>query len=398
MSFQFGLENLLGDKNLLSELRKRRVGLVAHPASVDKNLNHTLDLLKNANVNLTCGFGPQHGIRGEKQDNMVESEDFVDPELKIPIFSLYGKVRRLSPEMIEKFDLLLFDLQDVGCRIYTFLTTLFYCLEDLAAHPGKEMWVLDRPNPAGRPVEGLTLKKGFESFVGAAPLPMRHGLTLGEAATWFKVHSGLPTHLKVVPMVDYSPQINPWPQNLAWVNPSPNLPRLSGVWVYPGTVLIEGVHLSEGRGTTVPLEIFGAPKLDHRKILRTMAEIEPKWLEHCVIRPTYYEPTFHKFKGELVNGLQVHVDHPKYVHDLFKPFRLISLYFKAVRMCYPEFDLWKNPPYEYVTDRLPIDVISGSEDLRHWCDNSASKSSDLEALLQRDEKSWLAKRAQYFIY
>ena len=263
---QFGIDRLLGDINLQRELEGRRVALLAHPASMTADFQHSLDALRGLrNVEITAAFGPQHGLRGDKQDNMVESADFRDPMHGIPVFSLYGEVRRPTEEMLDHFDVLLVDLQDVGCRIYTFITTLLYVLEAAAQH-GKTVWVLDRPNPAGRPIEGLTLREGWESFVGAGPIPMRHGLTLGELGIWFVSHFRLAVDYRVIPMRGWDPDAAPgygWPLGeRSWVNPSPNAASLSMARAYAGTVMLEGTTLSEGRGTTRPLEVIGAPGLE----------------------------------------------------------------------------------------------------------------------------------------
>jgi len=267
---KFGLERFLEEPLLRAPLAGRRVALLAHPASVTRNLTHALDALAALpDVRLTAAFGPQHGLRGDKQDNMVESSDYTDPRLGIPVFSLYGEVRRPTPAMLETFDVLLVDLQDLGCRIYTFITTLRYVLEAAAAH-GKAVWVLDRPNPVGRPVEGLTLRAGWESFVGAGPLPMRHGLTLGELGHWFIAQLGLQVEYRVIAMEGWRPDAAPghgWPLERTWVNPSPNAPNLWMARAYAGTVMLEGTTLSEGRGTTRPLELFGAPDIDTARLL-----------------------------------------------------------------------------------------------------------------------------------
>ena len=246
----------------------RRVALLAHPASVTADLTHSLDALAACgDIKLAAAFGPQHGLRGDKQDNMVESPDFNDPVHGIPVFSLYGEVRRPTEAMMDTFDVMLVDLQDLGCRIYTFITTLRYVLEAAAKH-GKAVWVLDRPNPVGRPVEGLTLRAGWESFVGAGPMPMRHGLTLGELGAWFVRTLKLDVDYRVIEMQGWRPDAAPgfgWPLGeRAWINPSPNAPNLWMARAYAGTVMVEGTTLSEGRGTTRPLELFGAPDIDAR--------------------------------------------------------------------------------------------------------------------------------------
>lgn len=396
---KLGLEVLLEDKKSLEVLKNSRVGLVAHPASVLPNLNHSVDVLKQAGVNLTCLFGPQHGIRGEKQDNMIESEDFMDPQLGIPAFSLYGKVRRPTKEMLDHFDVLVFDLQDVGCRIYTFLTTLFYLIEDLSG-TGKALWVLDRPNPAGRPVEGNILEDGLHSFVGGGAVPMRHGLTLGEAANWFASSKGFDTEVQVFTMKDYSLDKNHqwgWPESLPWVNPSPNLPTLSGCRVYPGSVLIEGTHLSEGRGTTRPLEVIGAPMIDPEKLIEELNKQFGSWTNGALLRACYFEPTFHKFQGELCAGVQIHTDNCCYEEEAFQPYRLTAAMFHVIHQQHPDFTIFKDPPYEYEEVNLPIEILSGSQFLKGWVENAGSPQ-ELDAYLKEDEGRWLEERREYLIY
>jgi uncharacterized protein YbbC (DUF1343 family) len=273
-ALQFGLDRLLTDPVLRRPLHGRRLALLAHPASVSADLRHALDALAALpDLQLTAAFGPQHGLRGDKQDNMVESPEFLDPLHHIPVFSLYGAVRRPTPAMMATFDVLLVDLQDLGCRIYTFITTLRYVLEAATEH-GKAVWILDRPNPAGRPLEGLLLRPGWESFVGAGPLPMRHGLTMGELAGWFIRRLALDLDCTVITMQGWCPDAAPgygWPLGgRCWINPSPNAPNLSMARCYAGTVMLEGSTLSEGRGTTRPLELFGAPDIDARQLLLTM--------------------------------------------------------------------------------------------------------------------------------
>ena len=397
--FQFGIERLLDESDLRKKLGDRTLALLAHPASVTRDLTHSLDALCAAGFKVTAAFGPQHGMRGEKQDNMVESDDYQDPVHRIPVHSLYGRVRRPTPRMMEGWEVLLVDLQDVGCRIYTFLTTLFYMMD--AAHgTDREIWVLDRPNPAGRDVEGHLLDMKFESFIGAAPVPMRHGLTLGEAALWYRDHKKLDVKLNVISMKGYHPKDVPrygWP-DVSWVNPSPNMPRVSCTRVYPGSVLFEGTNLSEGRGTTIPLEIFGAPKLDIPRVVTEMRTLAPRWVEGCILRPAFFEPTFHKFKGELVAALQVHVDGPEYNPRMFRPYRLCTLFLKAVHRIHPEFSLWRQPPYEYEETLLPIDLLSGDEKLRHWVENADPKIDEWDASLAADEAAWESDRAEYLLY
>jgi uncharacterized protein YbbC (DUF1343 family) len=400
---RFGIDRLIEEPALRRPLAGRRVALLAHPASVTRDLTHSLDALARLpEVQLTAAFGPQHGLKGDKQYNMAESPDDIDPVLHIPVYSLYGAVRRPTPAMMDGFDVLLVDLQDLGCRIYTFVTTLRYVLE-AAARAGKAVWVLDRPNPAGRPVEGLTLRPGWESFVGAAPLPMRHGLTLGELARWFVATLRLQVDCQVVTMEGWQPEAAPgygWPQGArSWVNPSPNAPNLSMARCYAGSVMLEGTTLSEGRGTTRPLELAGAPDLDVPALLAEMRALAPEWLAGCRLRPCWFEPTFNKHTGRLCSGFQVHVDAAAfYDHEAFRPWRLFALAFKALRRLRSDYPLWADFHYEYERDRLAIDVINGSELLRQWVDDPAATPADLEALAAKDEAAWRAERRASMFY
>jgi len=399
---KFGLDRLVSSRALRKELHGRRVALLAHPASVTHDLTHALDALAALpEINLTAAFGPQHGLRGDKQDNMIESPDYRDPVLGIPVFSLYGAVRRPTPSMLSAFDVLLVDLQDVGCRIYTFITTLRYVLE-AAAQFRKAVWVLDRPNPVGRIVEGLALRPGWESFVGAGAMPMRHGLTIGEVGRWFVSTLGLNVEYRVVEMADWDPDAAPgygWPLGeRAWVNPSPNVPRLSSTRCYTGTVLVEGTTLSEGRGTTRPFEVIGAPDLDCAALIAKMHELAPQWLRGCTLRPCWFEPTFNKHVGALCAGLQIHVDDGAYDHAKFRPWRLQALAFKALRTLQPKYDLWRDFPYEYERGRLAIDVINGSDLLRAWVDDRRSTPKDLDALASADERAWRREREAFLLY
>jgi len=396
----FGIDRLLADPELRRPLEAKRVAILAHPASVTRDLTHSLDALKAARVNVTAAFGPQHGLRGDKQDNMVESEDFTDPVHGIPVFSLYGEVRRPTGQSMGTFDTILIDLQDVGCRIYTFITTLLYVLEAAAEH-GKAVWVLDRPNPAGRPIEGMTLRAGWESFVGAGPMPMRHGMTLGELGHWFISHFHLDVDYRVIEMEGWSPDAGPgfgWPEDRIWINPSPNAANVNMARAYAGTVMLEGATLSEGRGTTRPLEIFGAPDIDARAVMAEMERFAPHWLAGCKLREISFEPTFHKHKGELCSGVHIHAEGAFYDHQAFRPWRLQSLAFRAIRNLYPDYELWRDFPYEYAFGKLPIDVINGSPLLREWVDDGESEPGDLDRLARPDEDSWAEERAAHLLY
>jgi len=396
----FGIDRLLAEPELRRPLEGKRVAVLAHPASVTRDLTHSVDALAAAGVKLTAAFGPQHGLRGDKQDNMVESDDFTDPVHQIPVYSLYGEVRRPTGQSMGTFDTILIDLQDLGCRIYTFITTLRYVLEAAAEH-GKAVWVLDRPNPAGRPIEGLTLRSGWESFVGAGPLPMRHGLTLGELGHWFVDHFKLDVDYRVIEMQGYEPEAGlgfGWPPERIWINPSPNAANLNMARAYAGTVMLEGTTLSEGRGTTRPLELFGAPDVEPLRIMAKMEALAPQWLAGCKLREVTFQPTFHKHVGEMCRGVFIHAEGPFYDHQAFKPWRLQSLAFKAIRGLYRDYPLWRDFPYEYVFDKLAIDVINGSPLLREWVDDPNAVPGDLDALTVPDEQAWAEERRTHLIY
>ena len=397
-----GIDELLRNEHLRKPLAGKRVALLGHPASVTRDCRHTLDALMDCpEIRVVATFGPQHGMRGEKQDNMIESDDFTDPKYGVPVFSLYGDVRRPTDAMMDTFDVLLVDLQDVGTRIYTFVTTTTYMLEECARR-GKAIRILDRPNPAGRPVEGTILEPGWESFIGCGPLMMRHGLTLGEIARWFVALKDLDVDLEIIPMAGYRPDAPPgfgWPINeLSWVNPSPNASTLNMARCFPGTVLFEGTELSEGRGTTTPLECMGAPDIDGEAVLTRMKCLAPEWLAGCYVRPLFFEPTFQKHVGRMCSGLMIHTDNSAYQHEMFKPYRIAALMLKAIRLEYPDYRIWHTREYEYETDRLAIDLLTGGTFLREWVDDPSSTPADFEARLRPDEQDWRRMREQYLIY
>jgi uncharacterized protein YbbC (DUF1343 family) len=399
---KFGIDRLLEEPALRKPLAGRRVAILAHPASLTRDFTHALDaLLALDDIKLTAAFGPQHGLRGDKQDNMIESPDFTDPVSGIPVFSLYGEVRRPTPAMMDAFDVLLVDLQDIGCRVYTYITTLRYVLEDAAQHR-KAVWILDRPNPIGRPVEGLRLRPGWESFVGAGALPMRHGLTIGEMARYLVSTLRLNLEYEVVQTQGWEPSGAPgygWPLNeRSWVNPSPNASSLSMARCYPGTVMLEGTTLSEGRGTTRPLELFGAPDLEPTALLAKLASLAPGWMSGCRLRTCWFEPTFHKHAAKLCAGIQIHVDEAVYTHHSFRPWRLMAAALKSLRLLRPGCDLWRSFPYEYERNRLAIDLINGSELLRQWVDDPAATPADLDTLAASDEASWISERESFLMY
>ena len=397
---KFGIDRLIEDADLRRPLAGKRVALLAHPASVTHELVHSLDALSALDdINLTAAFGPQHGLRGDKQDNMVETEDFLDPVHNIPVFSLYGEVRRPTAHSMDSFDVILIDLQDLGCRIYTFITTLRYMLEAAAEH-GKTVWVLDRPNPVGRPIEGTLLEDGWESFVGAGPMPMRHGLTMGEMGQWLISHFGLDLDYQVIAMQGWQPE-GPgwgWPEDRIWVNPSPNAPNVNMARAYAGTVTLEGTTLSEGRGTTRPLELFGAPDIDARAVMAEMRRTAPQWLNGCRLREIWFEPTFHKHQGQLCNGVQIHAEGAFYDHHAFRPWRLQALALKAIGTLYGGYELWRDFPYEYEDEKLAFDVINGGPGLREWIENPSANADDLEALAAPDERAWRDTVQDHLLY
>ena len=404
MTVQFGIDRLLSETALQKQLHGKRLGLIGHPASVTRDLTHSLDALSAiAGLNLTCAFGPQHGMRGEKQDNMIETADYRDEKLGIPVFSLYGDSRRPTPSMMDHLDVFLFDLQDIGCRVYTYATTLLYVLEEASAQ-GKSVWVLDRPNPAGRPIDGLTLRSGWESFVGGSDIPMRHGLTMGELANWYVDRFSIDVDYKIVEMTGYAPNTAPgfgWPLGeRSWINPSPNAPSVYMARCFSGTVMLEGTTLSEGRGTTRPLELYGAPDIRADKVLAEMERLAPEWMQGCQLRHTWFEPTFHKHARQLCEGIQIHTDSPSYKHDLFQPWRLQALILKAIRNTYPSYEIWRETSfqYEYTVDSHAIDIINGTDILRKWVDDTSASPADLEDLLRKDLQAWRDTSARHILY
>jgi uncharacterized protein YbbC (DUF1343 family) len=401
MTTRFGIDVLLATPKQLASLRHKRVALVAHPASVTLGQQHSLDALISAGVPIDRAFGPQHGMRGDKQDNMIESDDYLDPDHGIPVISLYGEHRFPTPAMLTELDVVLFDLQDVGCRIYTYITTLKYFMQ-ACADAAVELWVLDRPNPAGRPIDGLRLKPGQESFVGCDTLPTRHGFTIGELALWLAPRHTPDLPLTIIKMLDYHPDLAPgygWPlHQRPWVNPSPNASSLNMSRCFAGTVLLEGTELSEGRGTTVPLEVIGAPDFPAKAVLDYLQQHQPAWLVGVFLRPCYFLPTFHKHQDQLCQGIQIHTDLSNYDHDTFKPYRLIAGLLKALRHVQPDYALWRRHEYEYELDRLPIDVINGGDFLRLWVDDPTAAFGDLDTHLQREKQDWLSERAPFLLY
>lgn len=342
-----------------------RIGLLVHPASVDSMCVATRSLLSSGGVNLTALFGPQHGILGQTQDNMIEWEGYSDPNTGIPVHSLYGQHRKPSAAMLENIDILVVDLQDVGARYYTFIWTLLLCLE-ACADSDKKVVVLDRPNPiGGLQTEGTVLSEEYRSFVGLAPIPMRHGLTIGELATYFAKTRQIDVDLEVVEMLGWRRDMSFEQTGLPWVMPSPNMPTLETAWVYPGGCLLEGTTLSEGRGTTRPFEIFGAPYIEPERFVAKMNTFN---LPGCILRPLHFEPTFHKFAGEVCGGVQVHLVEPQ----IFESVPFYSAAIAVINELWPDDFAWRQPPYEYETVKLPIDILGGGPQWRALVEAGAS--------------------------
>ena len=351
-----GLEKICATP--LPKLQGKRLGLLCNPASVGNNLTHARFMINNTYpAQLTALFSPQHGFFAEKQDNMIESDHMIDPVLQIPVFSLYGETRWPTPEMMKNIDVLLIDLQDVGTRVYTFMYTVSYCME-AARDANVNVIVLDRPNPiGGDKIEGNVLDVTFKSFVGRYPICMRHGLTIGELAVLFNEKFGIGCDLKVIQMDGWKRDMY-WPETgLIWVPPSPNLPTFLSAMVYPGQVLWEGTNVSEGRGTTLPFEMFGAPYLDGAFLI---SKVDGPFHPGCILRPVIFEPTSGKWADESCGGIQIHVTDPKQ----YEPFKMSLRFLKNIREHWPHDFKWKQPPYEYELERLPIDMIMGTDIVR----------------------------------
>jgi uncharacterized protein YbbC (DUF1343 family) len=388
-SMKLGLEVLLESR--LHLLDAARVGLIVNPASINSLFEHSADLFhQHPRINLTALFGPQHGIRGETQDNMIEWQSFRDERTDVPAYSLYGETRKPAREMLDDVDVLVFDIQDVGTRVYTFIYTMALAME-AARECGKRFLVLDRPNPInGVQVEGNILQPEFSSFVGMFPIPMRHGMTIGELALMFNREFGIGCALEVIKMEGWRRAMWYEETGLPWVMPSPNIPTVDTTVVYPGSVMIEGANVSEGRGTTRPFEIIGAPFINPYALI---AELKTDHLPGVVFRPLHFQPTFYKFAGELCGGIQLHVVD----RNSFKPVITGIAVVSTIRRLYLDLFSWKTPPYEYVYDKLPFDVINGSARIREQIESSAS-ASEIEDTW-RDELSDFAElRLHYLLY
>jgi uncharacterized protein YbbC (DUF1343 family) len=384
-----GLEVLLASR--LDAIRGARVGLIVNPASIDSRFRHAADLFhQHPQINLTALFGPQHGIRGETQDNMIEWQSFRDERTSLPSYSLYGVTRKPLPEMLEEVDALVFDIQDTGTRVYTFIYTMALAME-ACREQGKKFVVLDRPNPiGGLQTEGNLLEEEYRSFVGMYPLPMRHGMTVGELAGMFNSEFRIDCDLEVIKMEGWQREMYFEDTQLPWVMPSPNMPTVDTAVVYPGSVMMEGTLLSEGRGTTRPFEITGAPYIDSVALAE---ELNRENLSGVVFRPLHFQPTFHKFAGALCGGVQLHVVDRTRFNPVITGVALIS----AMRRLYPNDFGWQKPPYEYVFDRLPIDVIAGSARVREQIEANETLD-DIEAGWREGLADFNERRRAYLLY
>jgi uncharacterized protein YbbC (DUF1343 family) len=383
---------LLGSDRLLasSRLNGLRVGVLANPASIDRQFRHIVDrLAASSDWTLAAIFGPQHGFRSDLQDNMIETPHAKDPRRDVPIFSLYSETREPTPEMLDLIDILVIDIQDVGARIYTFIYTMANCLR-AAARKRLPVIVCDRPNPIGGAVEGPMLEPGFESFVGQFPIPMRHGMTVGELARLFNEHHGIGAELEVVAMEGWSRGLYWDKTGLPWVMPSPNMPTLETAIVYPGTVLFEGTMLSEGRGTTRPFELIGAPWLDGEALAARMNNVG---LRGVHFRPAIFEPTFQKHARTTCGGCQIHL-------TAWTEFAPVAAGVSLLRECYglaPKQFAWRPPPYEYEHDKMPIDILAGSAALREQIESQVPLE-EIVASWGPGEKAFEAARKPYLLY
>lgn len=386
---KLGLEKILAEKaNLLKNLR---VGLICNPASVDHKFRHAADLFfQNADINLTALFGPQHGIRGDVQDNMVETGHSIDKKTGLPIYSLYSETRQPTEAMLKNLDGLVFDLQDVGCRVYTFIYTMANAMKSCAEF-GKKMFVLDRPNPInGVSVEGSLLEAGHESFVGQFPIPMRHGLTVGELAQYFNEEFIINCDLTVITMDNWKREDFYDETDAPWVMPSPNMPTVETAIVFPGTVYFEGTEVSEGRGTTRPFEIVGAPFIDADELAEALKSLK---LPGAIFRPIHFLPTFQKYMGKDCGGIFIHVTE----REVFEPVLTGLALLKTIFDLYPNDFNWKQTAYEYVFDRNPFDVIDGSLKTRKFIEQKKN-IKELKSSWSEDEKTFFERRKKYLLY
>jgi uncharacterized protein YbbC (DUF1343 family) len=384
-----GIDRLLGPDRRLVE--GRRVGIVCNPASIDTRFRHTADrLVEDPGVTVSAIFGPQHGFRSDLQDNMIETPHARDARRRVPIFSLYSETREPTAEMLRDVDVLVIDLQDVGTRVYTYIYTMANCMRAAARH-GVRVVVCDRPNPVGGvEVEGNLLQPACASFVGQFPIPLRHGMTIGEIARLFNEAYGIGASLDVVPLDGWRRTMYHDETGVPWVIPSPNLPTLDSAVVYPGAVLFEGTRLSEGRGTTRPFELIGAPWIDGERLADAM---NGRGLPGVHFRPAFFEPTFQKHAKQTCGGCQIHVTDRR----AFRPVRTAVELMAEFRQQDPSRFAWREPPYEYEHDKEPIDILYGSDRLRATLDGGG----DLNALVaswRPEEESFRRTREPYLLY
>jgi len=384
-----GIEKLIAEPP--ADLKDKRLGLLCNQASTDRHFRHSRDRVMEAFPGaLTCLFTPQHGFFCEKQDNMIESDHMRDPVSGVPVFSLYGETRKPTREMFDHLDVLLVDIVDVGTRVYTFMYTLVYVLE-AAARWGKKVVVFDRPNPVGGElIEGNLLEDDFRSFVGLYPIPMRHGLTFGELGHLFNDYFSIGAEYQVVTMAGWQRYMNFADTGLPWVFPSPNMPTPLSAMVYPGQVIWEGTNISEGRGTTLPFELVGAPFIDTDVILKCLAG---ESIPGCALRPLVFQPTSNKWAGENCMGFQLHVT------DVasFRPYRVALMLLQAIMKHYPHDFAYKEPPYEYEYEKLPMDLILGSQKIRKALEDGIAVT-ELEESWQDDLHRFDQMRRKYFLY
>jgi uncharacterized protein YbbC (DUF1343 family) len=381
----------LFEKQLPKGLKGSRVGLLVHPASINHRFEHAVDLLIKSNkVELKTLFGPQHGFRGETQDNMIESESFKDPKTGLPVYSLYCHTRKPEPSMLKDIDVLVVDLQDIGSRYYTFIWTMDLCME-ACAEMGKSIVILDRPNPVnGFTSEGPVLDRRYVSFVGRKPLPVRHGMTIGEIGNYLKNEYHTRLDLHIISMKGWKRKMWFNDTGLPWVMPSPNMLTLDTAIVYPGMCLLEGTNISEGRGTTRPFEIFGAPFIEPEGLVKALKIFR---LSGVIFRPLYFQPTFQKYAGELCGGVQIHITD----RDNFKPFKTAVVILKTVHDLYPGNFRWKDPPYEYETEKMPVDILAGTDRLRKDLERGESLKH-MEEWWEEERKRFERVRRRYLMY
>ncbi|CAN5722927.1 DUF1343 domain-containing protein [soil metagenome] len=389
VSVKLGLEKILDEK--LQVLKNQKVGLICNQASINHKFEHAADLFyEHPEINLTALFGPQHGIRGDVQDNMVETSHSTDKKTGIPVFSLYSETREPTSEMLENVDTLVFDLQDVGCRVYTFIYTMANAMRACAKFD-KKFIVLDRPNPInGIDVEGNSLEKGHESFVGFFPIPMRHGLTVGELSLLFNKEFSIGCDLEVVSMDGWKRNLFYDETDCPWVIPSPNMPTVDTTVVFPGTVMFEGTKVSEGRGTTRPFEIIGAPFIDGDEYAETLKKLN---LPGVIFRPTSFLPTFQKHKDTVCSGVFLHI----VGRNIFEPVLTGAALVKTAFDLYPDKFDWKDTPYEYEFERNPFDVINGTTRIREFIEQGETLEN-IKLSWQQDVIDFIDLRRQFLLY